>query len=162
MIYSWALNNLWDTNFPPAQGGEMYFRYAIGSDPALDKRELGVRTGASVSAPLVGVCLRSNGAGSASDASGSFLSVSHPLVEVVSIAPARHSNGIVAFLHSLAPETVEAQLSFPAIRPRSVRVGNHLERHLEELSLAGDTTSVTLTPGAYIALVIDVDGGTQS
>ena len=161
-IYSWALNNLWDTNFPPAQGGEMYFRYAIGSDPALDKRELGVRTGASVSAPLVGVCLRSNGAGSASEASGSFISVSNPLVEVVSIAPARHSEGIVAFLHSLAPETVEAQLSFPAVRPRRVRVGNHLERHLADVPLSGDAASVQLTPGAYIAVVIDADGGTRS
>jgi hypothetical protein len=156
------VNNLWDTNFPPAQGGEMYFRYALGSDPALDKRELGVCTGASVSAPLVGVCLRSNGAGSASEASGSFLSVSNPLVEVVSIAPARHSEGIVAFLHSLAPATVEAQLSFPAVRPRRVRVGNHLERHLADVPLSGDAASVQLTPGAYIAVVIDADGGTRS
>ena len=28
-VYSWALNNIWDTNFPPRQGGEMEFRYAV-------------------------------------------------------------------------------------------------------------------------------------
>ena len=32
-IYSWALNNIWDTNFPTEQGGEMSFRYAITSAP---------------------------------------------------------------------------------------------------------------------------------
>jgi hypothetical protein len=57
-IYSWALNNIWDTNFPPAQGGEMTFRYALASDDALPRRELGIRTGAALSQPLVGVCLR--------------------------------------------------------------------------------------------------------
>ena len=43
-IYSWALNNIWDTNFPPEQGGEMTFSYkiAIGSDAAA----LGSDTGA--------------------------------------------------------------------------------------------------------------------
>ena len=30
-IYSWALNNIWDTNFPTEQGGEMSFRYAVTS-----------------------------------------------------------------------------------------------------------------------------------
>jgi hypothetical protein len=140
----------------------MYFRYSLASDAALDRRELGIRTGASVSAPLVGVCLPSGKAESASEPSGSFLSVSDPLIEVVSIAPARHGDGIVAFLHSLAPETVEARLSFPAVRPRSVRVGNHLERHLAEVPLAGDTASIALTPGAYIAVVIDLEGGNRS
>jgi hypothetical protein len=35
-VYSWAMNNLWDTNFPPAQGGEVELRYAVGgADPPL-------------------------------------------------------------------------------------------------------------------------------
>ena len=161
-IYSWALNNLWDTNFPPAQGGEMYFRYALGSDPALSRSELGVRTGASISAPLVGVCLHSISSGSDRGDSGSFLSSSNPLVDVVSIAQSRHSDGIVAFLHSLAAEPVETQLTFSSLRPENVRIGNHLERHLENVRLSGDTATVTLTPGAYVAVVIDLERGNRA
>ena len=155
-IYSWALNNLWDTQFPPAQGGEMYFRYALGSDATLPRRELGVQTSAAISAPFVGVCLRGEDSDPRRDAAGSFLAVSNPLVEIVSIAQARHGNGIVAFLHSLAANTVETRLSFPRLRPTNVRIGNHLERHLDAVSLSGDTATVTLTPGAYVAAVIEL------
>jgi hypothetical protein len=154
-IYSWALNNLWDTNFPPAQGGEMIFRYAVSSDAELPRRELGVRTGASLSTPLVGICLRGNDG--TENATGSFISVFNPLVELVTVAESRHGEGIVAYLHSLAPETVDTQIDFPALRPTRVQVGNYLERHLTDLALTQDQVTVTLTPGAYIAVVIELE-----
>lgn len=155
-IYSWALNNLWDTNFPPAQGGEMFFRYAISSDIALSRRELGIQTGASLSAPLVGICLRRPGTGT-SETSGSFVSVSHPLAEVVTVAQSRTGDGIVVYLHSLASETIETQIAFPSLRPVSVQIGNHLERHLERVPLVDGEATVTLTPGAYVAAIIDTE-----
>jgi hypothetical protein len=45
-VYSWAYNNIWDTNFPGQQGFEMNFRYSVGaskttgsgSGPALGAR----------------------------------------------------------------------------------------------------------------------------
>ncbi|MFD0541155.1 hypothetical protein ACFQY7_52330 [Actinomadura luteofluorescens] len=33
-VYSWALNNIWDTNFPSQQQGETTFRYAFASGAA--------------------------------------------------------------------------------------------------------------------------------
>ena len=157
-IYSWALNNIWDTNFPPAQGGEMHFRYALGSDSSLSRRELGIRTGAALSQPLVGVCLR-GGAGrgasaeSARSPSGSFVSVDSPLVEVVSLAPSR-DGGVTAFLHSLADEPIETRIRLPALSPSRARIGNFLERGLTELALNEGQVTVTLAPGAYVALVL--------
>lgn len=155
-IYSWALNNLWDTNFPPAQGGEMYFRYAMSSDASCSRRELGIRTGASFSAPFVGICLRSGGKGR-DDASGSFVSVSHPLVEVVTVAPSRSGDGVVAYLQSLAPETVETEIGFSSLAPVNVKVANHLERDQEQLPLSEGKATVTLTPGAYVAVIFAVE-----
>ena len=55
-IYSWALNNIWDTNFPSQQGGEMTFRYAIGTGDDLPLADLGRRTAAAVTTPSIGVC----------------------------------------------------------------------------------------------------------
>ncbi len=35
-VFSWAMNNGWDTNFPQSQGGEVELRYAVGdASPAL-------------------------------------------------------------------------------------------------------------------------------
>ena len=50
-VYSWALNNIWDTNFPTEQGGEMSFRYAISSQSDGDGGHSGLAS-ASRSAPL--------------------------------------------------------------------------------------------------------------
>jgi hypothetical protein len=154
-LYSWALNNIWDTNFPPQQGGEMTFRYAIASDAGTSARELGIRTGAALSAPLAGFCLGRTNAGDL-PASGSFVELSLPLVEVVSLAPSARGHDLVAYLHSLAPESVEVTLSFPALPARTVSVGNFLERDLSEISLRDGRATIALAPGAYVAVAIDL------
>jgi hypothetical protein len=108
-----------------------------------------VTPGASFAAPLVGSCLRA-GTGDQATAS-SFVSVSNPLVDLVTIAPERHGDGIVIFLHSLADET---DVTFSLLRPTRVQSGNYLGRHLEDVALSSETATVTLTPGAYVAVVI--------
>ena len=60
-------------------------------------------------------------------------------------------------MHSLAPETVDTQIAFPALRPTRFQIGNHLERHLTDIALTQGQVTVTLTPGAYIAVVIELE-----
>ena len=155
-IYSWALNNIWDTNFPPEQGGEMTFRYAVASDAdPVNARDLGIRTGAALSAPFVGLCL---GRGGADDlpARGSFVEVSDPLVEVVALAPSRRGQGLTAFLHSLAAESVEARISFPTLPVRRVLAGTFLEREMREIVLQNGGATIGLTPGAFVTVSVDL------
>jgi hypothetical protein len=154
-VYSWALNNIWDTNFPPQQGGEMTFRYAVASDATISSRELGIRTGASLSAPLTGFCLGRTNTGNL-PASGSFVELSNPLVEVVSLAPSERGHGLVAYLHSLAPESVDVTLSFPGLPVTAVSVGNFLERDLSHVQLRDGQATIELAPGAYAAAAIDL------
>ena len=52
-VYSWALNNIWDTNFPAQQQGETTFRYAIASRPGADPRALGAAAAAGLTDPFV-------------------------------------------------------------------------------------------------------------
>ncbi len=157
-VYSWALNNLWDTNFPPAQGGEMTFYYAVSSDRALSRRELGMRTGAALSRPLVGLCLPSRASDRANKfpARGSFCTVSEPLVEVATIAPSRRGYDLVAFLHSLAPETVDARVRFPSLPVARMWIGTFLEREMREVSIRDGEGIVRLAPGDYVAVAIDL------
>jgi hypothetical protein len=155
-IYSWALNNIWDTNFPVEQGGEMLFRYAVKSDaePGVARR-LGMDTGASLSQPLAGFCLGRLDTGSL-PASGTFVEVLNGLVDVVAIAPSRRGNALTIYLHSLAPEAIDATLRFPLLEVQRAYIGTHLERSLAELPLSNGTVSVPLAPGAFVALNLDL------
>lgn len=97
LLVSWAMNNVWDTNFPPAQGGETVFRYAVS--PA-GERAGAIALSASLTAPLVGVVV--SGRGTEDRATGSLLAVDDPEIELVHLA--RSELGLVAHIHSHAPE----------------------------------------------------------
>ena len=77
-IVSWAMNNLWNTNFPSRQGGETTFRYAV----APGDRETALELGTSLAEPLVAIVL----AGPATGAK-----VLQPAVCSSSIAPTSSS-----------------------------------------------------------------------
>ena len=54
-VYSWALNNIWDTNFPAQQQGETTFQYAITSRAGAEPRALGADAAAGLTDPLLAV-----------------------------------------------------------------------------------------------------------
>jgi hypothetical protein len=151
-IYSWAMNNLWDTNFPPQQGGEQTFNYVIGSSASQEARNLGMAAAASVSAPMVGAVLPRTSGSTASDlpARGSFLEVSDPLVEVVHLAPSSNPDELVAYLHSLADDRVNVRLTSPLLQVSPLRAESFLGEKLADLK---DET-VEIEPGAFIAVVL--------
>jgi hypothetical protein len=153
-VYSWALNNIWDTNFPVVQGGEMTFTYTVSSsnNPAA-ARELGIRTGAALTAPFVGICLRERFSGESSmPAIGSFVTVSNALVEVVALTPTRRGDDVVALLQSLAPESVTTRIACPTLPIGRISAGNYLQRQMRELPTVDGEAELTLAPGAYIAV----------
>jgi hypothetical protein len=104
LIASWAMNNIWDTNFPTAQGGETWFSYALSSaPPGADARALGIATAAALTQPLIGVL------GGTRDApAGSICEIEAPGVEVALLAA--FENGFVAHLQSYADRDVEVRL----------------------------------------------------
>lgn len=152
-IFSWALNNLWDTNFPPQQGGEMVFRYAVGvgGDDAL---ALARETGAAVAHPLVGVAtpLGSAPVDGFTDR-GSFVTTDSPLVEVSHIAPAR-DGGVAVFLYSLAGEAIETSVAINGLPFSSALAGNFLEEELEPAPIDGSGVRVKIEAGELKAVVL--------
>jgi hypothetical protein len=111
-VVSWAMNNLWDTNFPPAQGGESIFRYGVAPG---GERAAGLALAASLATPLIGVVAR--GRGGTTAAKGSLLALDRDDVELVHLARSRRGDGLVALLHSQADEPVDV-----ALEPASPRV----------------------------------------
>ncbi len=142
-VYSWALNNIWDTNFPPQQRGELVFRYAIGSARNSDRRTLGIQTAAAITTPPVAICLRRSDAPEL-PVRTSLLSVSDPLVEIVHLEPMPGGAGVRALLLSLADEPVTVDVTAPNMRLS--RVGTFLGQRMQPV----DGTSLTVAAGDYV------------
>ncbi|HET9661528.1 MAG TPA: glycoside hydrolase family 38 C-terminal domain-containing protein, partial [Thermomicrobiales bacterium] len=141
-IYSWALNNIWDTNFPPQQRGEMVFRYAIGSSADTDRRTLGIETAAAVVSSPAALCLRASDAPELA-ARTSLLSVSDPRVEIIHLEPGSTDDGLRALLLSQAPEPVTVEVAAPGMRLSAI--GTFLGTHMEPTT----ASTVHLHPGDY-------------
>jgi hypothetical protein len=150
-LAAWAMNNVWDTNFVLSQGGDTRFAFAVAS-AAGDARELGMRTGAALARPLVGIAGSLRRGVGLEPAEGSFCTVDHPAVEVVLLAASRRGHDLVAFLHSLATDEVEVRVEFPALDVERVWRGTFLERDEREVT----DGRVRLRPGDYVSLAVDL------
>jgi hypothetical protein len=153
-VYSWALNNIWDTNFPAQQQGETTFRYALSSARGADPRVLGTRTAAGLTDPLVAVPLSGRGAASTAPVSGIFAATDHDLVHVSSLTPARRGRGLALWLRSLADRDVEVTVHLPW-RPDQAHVGTTLERDLRPVHVDGAEARVPMPAGATVVLLIE-------
>ncbi len=114
-VFSWALNNGWDTNFPQSQGGEIALNYAVGD----------------ASPPLVGVLSSPRATGELPDR-GTLCTLPEG-VELIAIGA-----GFVALVHSRAQEPVELGVD-------AGKVGDHLGRPRETTHiLPGELLTIAL------------------
>ncbi|TDD71407.1 hypothetical protein E1293_33880 [Actinomadura darangshiensis] len=146
-VYSWALNNIWDTNFPSQQQGETTFRYAFASGEAGSGRRLGARTAAGITDPFVATLATGDAAAAES---GEFLHVDDPDVLVTSVGRARDGDGLAVRLQSLATGAVETSLHVPGAV--SALLSGGLERDPAELPVRDGTMTVRL-PACGVATV---------
>jgi hypothetical protein len=154
-VFSWAMNNVWDTNFPVSQGGEAVFAYAIASGaPGTDGRVLGAQTAAALTRPLLGI-LGSGGNG-APPAHGGFCTVDRPDVEVLALTASRRGSDLVVLLQSVAAQEVEVRVELPGLPVRSLRVGTGLERQLQDVAFDG-AARIRIGAGDLRALAIELD-----
>jgi glycosyl hydrolase family 38 len=144
-VYSWAMNNIWDTNFPGQQHGETSFRYAVTSGT-------GQEAAAGLVDPFLAVPL--SGPARAPDAHV-FAEVSDPRVRVSSLAASRRGHDLVAYLHSGAPSTVETMIRLP-YPVRGAYLGTSLERDLQPVPVRDGAAVLTLPPGTLVALALDL------
>ena len=105
-VTSWVANNVWETNFPLAQGGELRFDYAVASAaPGTDGRALGIATADALTRPLVGVL-----GATAPETAGSVCELEGPGVEVVMLEPS------AVHLQSYADDDVAVRLQGRELR----------------------------------------------
>jgi hypothetical protein len=157
-LYSWALNNIWDTNFPSQQQGEMEFCYAVASGEDVETPELGMSTAAALMTPLLGI-LSAPSAENDLPERGSFCSVEHPRMDVVALAPSKRGHDITVMLQSLSSGNEEVCVSLGLLRVARAWIGSHLERHLEEARVEGENVRFVVPAGSLVSLVVDLERG---
>ena len=132
-IFSWAMNNGWDTNFPLSQGGEVELAYAVAAGaPAR-----------AAAPPLVGV-LSSPRATRALPDRGRVCALPDG-IELIAIGASRDGEGLVAQVLSHAAAPVELDVAFPDLPVAAARTGDHLERPRDDgRILPGELLTVRL------------------
>ncbi|NUP61040.1 MAG: hypothetical protein HOW71_02565 [Nonomuraea sp.] len=113
-VYSWALNNIWDTNFPAQQQGETTFRYAVTSAAGVKGSRLGAAAASGLTEPFVGALVTSG------PEAATYASVDHPDVLITSLG--RAGDGREVRLQSFAAEPVEATVTMPGHETVKVRL----------------------------------------
>ncbi|MCG5218803.1 glycoside hydrolase family 38 N-terminal domain-containing protein [Streptosporangium soli] len=144
-VYSWALNNIWDTNFPAQQQGETTFRYAVTSAASVPGSRLGAQAAAGLTEPFIGVL--ATGATPA-PATEQFVTVDDPDVLVTSVG--QTPEGVVVRLQSLAADPVEVTVGVPGLREARVSAG--LDYETRPLDVRDQSVRVRL-PACGVAAV---------
>jgi glycosyl hydrolase family 38 len=155
-VFSWAMNNIWDTNFPVRQGGEARFRFAVAAGPSGgDARRLGRETAAAFTRPLAAVLCPPRTANERPPL-GSFFAISGGNVDLVTVAPSR-DHDLALHLHSLEAETTDITVRLPALAVRRAWAGSFPERESAELAVDGDGIQVSMAPGQYRVVALDLE-----
>jgi hypothetical protein len=172
-VYSWALNNIWDTNFPAQQQGETTFRYAITSGRSGETPQaIGGRAAAGLVDPFIAVPL--TGVGRAPETTA-FAEVGHPDIQVSSLGRSLRGHTLVVYLRSVATQALSTWVRIsPALiaqaeredgqgRPavaqyavESAYLGTSLELDQRQVPVVDGAIEVTVPPGAFLALSLDV------
>jgi len=136
-VFSWAMNNGWDTNFPLSQGGEIELAYAVAAgEPAR-----------AAAPPLIGV-LSSPRAARALPDRGRLCAVPDG-VELIAIGASRDGEGLVAHVLSHAAAPVDLDVAFPDLPVAAAGTGDHLERSRDDRRiLPGELLTVRLGDAA--------------
>jgi alpha-mannosidase len=151
-IFSWIMNNYWNTNFPAWQGGDFTFRYAITSNATFNPPAL-TRFGFEALTPLErddvpGIqdssLLPSRGA--------SLLEVGNPNVTLLTWKRAEDGDGTIVRLQETAGETSNVTIRSLFLTFERAWLCNLLEDNQAETATQGGDLTVPIKPFEVLTL----------
>ena len=145
-IFSWVMNNYWNTNFIPEQGGDMRFRYVITSAKKLDPVAL-TKAGWSEITPLeLGQAGPAKEQGPMPATNASLLKIDNPNVSVVTWKLAEDGQGTILRLQELAGTKAKVHISSPYLAMHEAWSCNLLEDNQMKLATSQDGVDVEIGP----------------
>ena len=149
-MFSYVMNNYWDTNYRAAQGGEFVFRYVVSSDRSLDPQVL-TRLGWDSLRPVeldyvVGQDKVGNPERPLPAEGTSFLEVDQPNVVLVNWKDAEDGEGAILRLVETSGRETTASLRFPRLAVKSAQLCNGVEDNLRSLCAGANSLSLSFHP----------------
>ena len=149
-MFSYVMNNYWDTNYRAAQGGEFVFRYVVSSDRSLDPQVL-TRLGWDSLRPVeldyvVGQDKVGNPERPLPAEGTSFLEVDQPNVVLVNWKDAEDGEGAILRLVETSGRETTASLRFPRLAVKSAQLCNGVEDDLRSLCAGANSLSLSFHP----------------
>ena len=80
-------------------------------------------------------------------------------IDEAALAPSRRGHDLTVMLQSLSSGSEEVRVSFGLLRAARAWVGSHLEKHLEEARVDGETVRFAVPAGSLVSLVVDLEPG---
>ncbi|MBZ5561506.1 MAG: hypothetical protein LAP13_03705 [Acidobacteriia bacterium] len=163
-IFSYVMNNYWDTNYVAGQRGDFTFRYVITSGHAIDPAAL-TRLGWEALTPLETDEVKYqdkavNSPGPLNAIQGQFLSVNQPGVVLVTWKQAEDRNGYILRFLEIAGSSSKVELSTPVFKVQSAWLCNALEENQRQIEVSGKGVRFEVKPHEIVTVRIQGEGST--
>ncbi len=157
-LFSYVMNNYWDTNYRAAQGGEFVFRYVVTSSAALDPVALS-RLGWESMRPVeldyvMGQDKVGNPPRPLPAEGASFLQTDQPGIVLIDWKAAEDGRGTILRLQEMAGRDTAASVTIPRVMLKSANLCNAVEDDQQPLTISG--YSVGLNFRAHQVLTVRI------
>jgi hypothetical protein len=155
-IFSYIMNNYWDTNYVAGQGGDFTFRYVVTSGSSIDRAAL-TQLGWEALTPFETDLIQYqdkavNAPGPLAPAQGQFLSVSRPNVVLVTWKQAEDGNGYILRFLETAGASATVEVKSPIFAIQSGWRCNAVEENQQPLAAAADGLMFEVKPHEIVTL----------
>jgi len=149
-IFSYAMNNYWDTNYVVGQGGDFTFRYVITSASALDRPALS-RMGWEALTPLETDVVTYEDKSvdrpaPLNEVLGGFLKVDNPGVVLLAWKQAEDRNGYILRFLEIAGKAATVGVSSPILEVQSAWQCSAMEENQQSLAVADNGVKFKVKP----------------
>jgi hypothetical protein len=142
-MYSFVMNSNFRTNMPPAQLGDILFRYSVTTHKGGWVEGRPGDFGWSVKNPLTPVVLDEKGKGDLPE-SLSFCQVDKPNIIVLAMKKAEDNDGIILRLNETEGRDTEVIITLPKISVKKVNRTNLVEKNESLLDFNGQTIKLNI------------------
>jgi alpha-mannosidase len=151
-IFSWLMNNYWETNFAPGQGGEFTFHYSMVSGREFDPAAL-TRSGWEDMTPLERDAVNAAvEAGALPSDQAALIAVDNRDVAVVTWKIAEDGRGTILRLEELAGKTARTKISSAYFEVREAWRCSGLEDDEARLAPAAGGVEIEMKPFEVVTL----------
>lgn len=159
-VFSYVMNNYWFTNYKASQGGKFVFNYSITSGKDLGRMQL-AHFDADTRSPVLlytdlfthfSTGLEPEGTPLLSSTEGSFMKISNPNLQFITLKKAEDGEGWILRLKAITGKQGKTKITFPLFVIQKAYLTNGVEKNEKLLSVQNHSVTVTYQPDGYTTI----------